>query len=80
MCKTCFENRQPIETVPRDGTLVIIGHEDVGWFHMQWNPTGSNAIFQLEPVGIWETPDGSMTWSEAGGYGPAWWQPVGTLH
>ncbi len=75
-----FENRQPIETAPRDGTLIIVGHEDVGTFIMRWNPKGSNALVQPEPSGIWEARDGSITWSERGDGGPGWWRRIDETH
>lgn len=66
--------KQPIETAPRDGTIIWIHHDDVGSFVCRWNPVGSNAIFQPEPTGIWEAPLGQFTWSEDEGNGPShWW-------
>lgn len=64
-----------IQSVPRDGQFVWVGAPDAGAFVMRWNPAGSNAIFQPDPVGIWETPDASMTWSEEDGAGPSKWRP-----
>lgn len=64
-----------IQSVPRDGRIVWVHDDDAGTFPMVWNPIGSNSVFQPDPVGIWETPDGSMTWSEDGGYGPTKWCP-----
>jgi hypothetical protein len=65
-----------ISSAPRDGTTVIVGAPDDEWFTMRWNPRGRNSIFQPEPVGIWEAPDGSFTWSEEGGFGPSHWRPA----
>lgn len=66
---------RPIETAPRDGTIVRVGAPDDEWFTMKWNPRGYNEIFQPEPTGIWETPDGSLTWTDADGAGPTHWAP-----
>lgn len=63
-----------MDTAPRDGTIIFVG-ADSEWFVMKWNPIGSNALFQPDPIGIWEAPDGSFTWSEDGGWGPTSWQP-----
>lgn len=64
-----------IDSAPRDGTIIRVMAEEE-WFEMRWNPQGSNEHFQPDPVGIWETPDASMTWSEDRGYGPTHWAPV----
>lgn len=69
-----------ISSVPRDGTIVIVGTPDDEWFTMRWNAIGSNSIFQPEPVGIWEAPDGSFTWSEERGYGPTHWRATPLHH
>lgn len=64
-----------IQSVPRDGRLVWVGDPEAGKFVMRWNAIGNNDIFQPDPVGIWEAPDDSMTWSEDGGFGPTFWKP-----
>ena len=65
---------QPIETVPRDGRLVMLMDPDVGCFPMRWSPLARNPLFQ-PGRGIWVMSDGSMTWSEHGGLGPTKWAP-----
>lgn len=64
----------PIATVPRDGTIVIVAHEDVGAFPMRWDATATNALFAPGQVGLWVVPDGSFTWSEHDGLGPSHWR------
>lgn len=60
---------RPISTAPRDGTIIRIGCPGVETMPARWAAGGSNVIFQPEPIGIWETPDGDLTWSEAKGFG-----------
>lgn len=67
---------QPISTAPRDGSIIEIGAEDAGRFPMRWNPHGRNEVFQPDAYGIWEAPDGSLTWSESLGAGPTHWRPL----
>ncbi len=69
-----------IQSVPRDGSIVWVGDPDVGQFVMRWNPSGSNSLFQPDPVGIWESPDECMTWSEDGGFGPTFWKQFDLEH
>ena len=64
---------QPIETAPRDGTLIVVGDPDAGWFPMQWGHIQQNGFFAPGVVGMWIMPDGSMTWTEHGGFGPSEW-------
>ncbi|BCB18042.1 hypothetical protein OCUBac02_09360 [Bosea sp. ANAM02] len=63
-----------IVSVPRDGSLVWVMHEDVGSFLMRWNAAASNPMVSTEP-GIWEAPDGSFTWCDKNGLGPSHWRP-----
>jgi hypothetical protein len=65
-----------IATAPRDGTIVEVFDPDCGAFPMRWNPKGRNEIFQPYEYGIWEAPDGSITWSECKGCGPTLWRPI----
>jgi hypothetical protein len=66
---------QPIETAPRDGTLIEVHDPDVGGAPMRWNPEGFNPLVSKKP-GIWETSDKSLTWCEDDGYGPTMWRPL----
>lgn len=65
--------RQPIETAPRDGTLIIVGDPDVGEFPMRWGHIQKNGLFP-GVVGMWVLSDGSMTWQEEDA-GPTSWRP-----
>lgn len=65
---------RPIETAPRDGTVIEVMTEETGGFAMFWNPEGFNPLVSRS-CGIWECPGGTLTWSEDGGYGPEYWRP-----
>jgi len=67
--------RQPIETAPKDGRVIWVMHEDVGAFPMAWNAAGTNVLFAPGAMGMWEAPDGSMTWTDQDGCGPSHWAP-----
>lgn len=60
-------NWHPMRTAPRDGTIIVLAWFEDGkpaeQWPMRWNPRGKNLLVQ-EHAGIWETPDGSLTWSE----------------
>lgn len=62
----------PIATAPKDGRAIIVSDPDVGAFVMCWNPVGYNDTFAPYDIGIWETPDKSMTWRD-GEHGPTEW-------
>lgn len=66
---------RPIETVPRDGSVVIVFAEDVGSFAMRWNAAGFNPLVSVNP-GLWESEDRSFTWIEEFGHGPTHWRPA----
>jgi len=66
---------RPIETAPRDGTMIEVMAEDAGRFTMRWNQSGSNALVSTE-IGIWEAADGSFTWCEDHGFGPTHWRSL----
>lgn len=69
---------QPISTAPRDGTVVDLTAEDddgVPW-QMQWDAAFVNHLVSPLP-GVWITPDGAFTWSEAEPeFGPTRWRPL----
>lgn len=67
--------RFPIDTAPRDGTLIYIGDPDVGEFPMQWAHIQRNGLFP-GVVGMWVMPKGEMTWNDADGFGPTVWRPI----
>jgi hypothetical protein len=73
---------QPIETAPRDGTLVCVGWkgprdtEMQEWFTMQWGHIQKNDLFAPGQIGMWVMPDGSLTWTESTGGGPTHWRPL----
>lgn len=73
---------QPIQTAPKDGTLIKIGwkephHTEMQeWFVMRWGHIHKNDLFPGQ-VGMWVAPDGSLTWNgtaEEGG--PTHWMPL----
>lgn len=64
---------QLIETAPRDGTVIEVAADACGSFPMRWNPKGFNPLASRKP-GLWEIPDGSMTWTEDDGAGPTHWR------
>lgn len=65
---------QPIETAPRDGTLIEVHHQHCGTFPMRWDPAAKSALFP-GVIGMWTTPSGDFTWTESEGYGPTSWRP-----
>lgn len=71
-----MQKRQPIETAPKNGLAIMVGHEDVGQFIMAWNATAQNPFFAPGQTGMWKTIDGSMTWSDADDCGPDYWMEL----
>ncbi len=67
--------RQPIATAPRDGSLIVVGSDDVGEFVMRWWAFQRNAIFAPGVTGMWVDPYAGFTWTEHGGGGPEYWKP-----
>lgn len=66
------DRRQPIETAPRNGLTIIVGHDDCGQFAMHWEPQAQNGLFP-GAQGFWVSLDRSFTWSEHDGAGPDYW-------
>src|SRR5437762_1330141 len=80
---------QPIETAPKDGTIIRLtwmdnDHPQEIW-PMQWAHIMRNGLFPGK-VGMWTTPDGSLTWNDSDPNGaPTHWMPLsnppkGTSH
>lgn len=70
---------QPIETAPRDGTVVHLTWMDDGepqevW-PMQWGHIQRNGLFP-GVTGMWVATDGSVTWKESVDAGPTHWRPI----
>lgn len=65
---------RPIDTAPRDGSIVEVMAADFGPYRMRWNPSGFNELASIQP-GIWEAHDRAFTWSEDMGAGPTHWRP-----
>ncbi len=72
---------QPIETAPKDGTVIRVGWRSPGdtemqeWFAMQWGHIQQNGLFPGK-VGMWVAPGGGLTWNDDGGDGPTHWMPL----
>lgn len=66
---------QPIDTAPRDGTIILVMDPDAGIFAMRYSPLARNPLFQ-RGRGLWCDPDNAFTWSEQDGFGPSKWMPL----
>lgn len=70
---------QPIDTAPKDGTLVRLCWMDDGLANdqviMQWGHIQQNALFPGK-VGMWVAKNGVMTWNDDGEGGPTHWMPL----
>lgn len=71
---------QPIDTAPKDGTVIELTALDDGvpfeiW-PMLWSATQRNGLFPGR-VGMWVMSDGSLTWNaDLDGCGPTHWRPA----
>lgn len=71
-----MDDWRPIETAPKDGTLVEIMAEDFGPYEMVWNPAGYNWLVSSSP-GLWEDVGGNFTWCDERPEGaPTHWRPI----
>lgn len=73
---TAKEHRRPIDTAPKDGTVIVVGHDDVGEFVMKWAPSVLNLLVGPTPRGMWLAVDGSFTWDDSRDAGPDYWRPA----
>ena len=65
--------KKPMAFAPRDGTVVILGAEDVEEIRMRWDPNIFNPLTRRR--GIWVSPDAPFSWSEdQPEYGPQYWR------
>lgn len=67
---------QPINTAPRDGTIVELWAKDAGGpYPMAWDAQGFNPLVSSRR-GIWVLLGGGLTWcDEDAGGAPTHWQP-----
>ena len=78
----CFDGdnsreRFPIETAPKDGTVIVVGDPDVGEFPMSWGHIQRNEFFAPGTTGMWVMAyGGGATWTDADGFGPTAWRPL----
>lgn len=70
---------RPIDTAPRDGTLIEVMDPDCGSFPMRWERAGHNPLVSTG-LGIWMAEGGDFTWCEDHGCGPTWWRPMTESH
>ena len=71
---------RPIETAPRDGTIIEITSiepdgEVFEIWPMRWDAMKENGLFP-DVRGFWTVSDGSVTWIDAADSGPTHWRPL----
>lgn len=66
----------PIGTAPRNGTYIVVAHEEVGSFVMHWEDDATNDLFAPGEVGMWVEFGGFMTWKTSNDEGPSHWKPL----
>lgn len=70
-----MSDRRPIETAPKDGTIVMVGADDEGPYPMYWDAEFFNALVSTKP-GIWVLEGGGLTWCDERPDGaPTYWFP-----
>ena len=73
---------RPIETAPRDGSIIDLTWMEDGapaeiW-RMRYDPEMRNGMIP-GAQGFWVTPGREMTWHEGDDGGPTHWRPVGRM-
>lgn len=66
----------PIGTAPRNGTYIVVAHEEVGSFVMRWEDDATNDLFAPGEIGMWVELGGFMTWKISNDEGPSHWKPL----
>lgn len=66
---------RPMADAPRDGSLVVLMHEDAGIFTMRYGHIQRNGMFPGK-VGMWVLGNGAMTWQDTAEDGPSHWCPL----
>lgn len=66
---------RPIETAPKDGTVVLLRADNEGPFLMYWDAALVNPLVGPEP-GVWVLEGGGLTWCDRDpAVGPTHWAP-----
>lgn len=64
---------RPIETAPRDGTVIEVLADGDGPFRMKWDAAFTNPLVGAHS-GMWVHEKGAFTWDESRGHGPTHWR------